>query len=190
MAPDPCAIGFTGIRGIVSLAAALSIPLTTRDGRPFPDRDLILFLAFSVILVTLVGQGLLMPLVIRWLGLAGAGAEEHLAARKEEGDGRRRAIEAAIRHLGQLTTGGQFPAKVTAGLQARHHARLQHLERRIGDEADFARLDDELELALVAEERRQLNQLHRDGDLNDEARRRIERELDLRETMLASLRDE
>jgi Na+/H+ antiporter len=180
------AIGFTGIRGIVSLAAALSIPLTTRDGQPFPYRDLILFLAFSVILVTLVGQGLLLPLVFRGLGLAGAGAEERLAARKEEGDARRRAIEAAISHLGQLKAGGQFPATLTAGVQARHRARLKHLERRTGDEADLTRLDDELELALVAEERRQLNQLHRERALNDEARRRIERELDLRETTLAS----
>ena len=58
-------IGFTGIRGIVSLAAALAIPFTTSAGEPFPGRDLILFLTFSVILVTLVGQGLLLPSVIR-----------------------------------------------------------------------------------------------------------------------------
>ena len=55
----PFALAFTGMRGIVSLAAALAIPLTTDDGSPFPHRDLILFLTFSVILVTLVGQGLL-----------------------------------------------------------------------------------------------------------------------------------
>src|SRR5581483_3912924 len=61
----PAAIGFTGVRGIVSLAAVLAIPFATADGRPFPDRDLILFLTFVVILVTLVGQGLLLPTVIR-----------------------------------------------------------------------------------------------------------------------------
>src|SRR5262249_35344755 len=56
------AISFTGVRGIVSLAAALAIPLATTAGQPFPDRDLILLLTFSVILVTLVGLGLLLPL--------------------------------------------------------------------------------------------------------------------------------
>ncbi len=61
------------MRGIVSLAAALAIPLTVADGGAFPYRDLILFLTFSVVLVTLVGQGLLLPAVIRALGLANAG---------------------------------------------------------------------------------------------------------------------
>jgi CPA1 family monovalent cation:H+ antiporter len=61
------------VRGIVSLAAALAIPFATATGTPFPDRDLILFLTFSVILVTLVGQGLMLPWVIRGLGLAHAG---------------------------------------------------------------------------------------------------------------------
>jgi monovalent cation/hydrogen antiporter len=59
----PFALALTGVRGIVSLAAALAIPLTTASGQPFPDRNLILFLTFSVIVVTLVGQGLLLPTV-------------------------------------------------------------------------------------------------------------------------------
>src|SRR4029077_20303218 len=57
------AVSFTGVRGIVSLAWALALPLAVADGGPFPDRDLILFLTFSVILVTVVGQGLLLPWV-------------------------------------------------------------------------------------------------------------------------------
>jgi monovalent cation/hydrogen antiporter len=64
----PFALAFTGIRGIVSLAAALAIPFVTERGQPFPHRDLILILTFAVILVTLVGQGLLLPTVIRALG--------------------------------------------------------------------------------------------------------------------------
>ena len=63
------------MRGAVSLAAALAVPLTTDDGVPFPGRDLILFLTFAVILVTLVGQGLTLPLVIRKLGLEDDGIE-------------------------------------------------------------------------------------------------------------------
>ena len=72
----PFALAFTGVRGIVSLAAALAIPFATATGQPFPYRDLILFLTFSVILVTLVGQGLLLPWVIRELGLSHAGRKE------------------------------------------------------------------------------------------------------------------
>ena len=91
----PFALAFTGVRGIVSLAAALAIPLVTEAGQPFPHRDLILVLTFSVILVTLVGQGLLLPTVIRALGLANAGRQEHAAQRTQEFAARRKAIETA-----------------------------------------------------------------------------------------------
>src|SRR5262245_64004153 len=69
----PFVLAFTGVRGIVSLAAALAIPFSMSAGEPFPDRDLILFLTFSVIFITLVGQGLVLPWVIRVLGLQHAG---------------------------------------------------------------------------------------------------------------------
>src|SRR5262249_19516526 len=62
-------LAFVGIRGVVSLAAGLAIPLTTLAGAPFPYRDLILFVIFGVIVVTLVGQGLVLPGAVRWLGL-------------------------------------------------------------------------------------------------------------------------
>src|SRR5687767_496278 len=65
----PAFIGWAGMRGAVSLAAALALPLATDDGPAFPHRDLILFLTMCVVLATLVGQGLTMPLVIRLLGL-------------------------------------------------------------------------------------------------------------------------
>ena len=68
------AVGYTGVRGIVSLAAALAIPLATAGGDAFPHRDLIVFLTFSVILVTLVGQGVSLPLVVAWLKTPRAGS--------------------------------------------------------------------------------------------------------------------
>src|SRR6202050_3288727 len=92
----PIVLGFTGVRGIVSLAAALAIPLTLDDGQLFPDRRLILFLTFSVILVTLVGQGLSLPAVIRVLGLAKTGERELQIDRTEELLARRQAIDSAI----------------------------------------------------------------------------------------------
>src|SRR5262249_43351101 len=91
----PFVLAFTGVRGIVSLAAALAIPFATATGAPFPDRDLILFLTFSVILVTLVGQGLLLPWVIRRLGLAHAGRREREFNRAEELKARAEAVQAA-----------------------------------------------------------------------------------------------
>jgi CPA1 family monovalent cation:H+ antiporter len=69
-------VGWAGMRGVVSLAAALALPLTTADGKPFPHRDLIQFLTFWVIFATLVGQGLTLPLVIRWLGVSRAPGDE------------------------------------------------------------------------------------------------------------------
>jgi Na+/H+ antiporter len=89
----PFALAFTGVRGIVSLAAALAIPFTTASGQPFPDRDLILFITFCVIFATLVGQGLLLPKVIRALGLAHAGNRERKDNLVQEQQARRSAIE-------------------------------------------------------------------------------------------------
>jgi monovalent cation/hydrogen antiporter len=106
----PFALAFTGVRGIVSLAAALAIPLTTASGESFPDRDRILFLTFSVILVTLVGQGLMLPAVIRALGLANAGRRERHDERIEEFGARRQAIEAASLRLNTLLAAA--PAKM------------------------------------------------------------------------------
>src|SRR6202022_4724257 len=98
----PFALAFTGVRGIVSLAAALALPLTTSDGAPFPNRDLILVLAFVVVLVTLVAQGLTLPWVVRALGLANAGRLEQAALRIEEFQARKEAIEAAGSRLDAL----------------------------------------------------------------------------------------
>ena len=69
-------LGFTGVRGVVSLAAALALPLTTGAGVPFPDRDLILFVAFGVIVVTLIGEGVVLAPVVRWLALPRDADEE------------------------------------------------------------------------------------------------------------------
>ena len=124
----PFILAFTGVRGIVSLAAALAIPFATATGAPFPDRDLILFLTFSVILMTLVGQGLLLPAVIRALGLAHAGRREHEAERTDEYAARRHAAAAAMDRLDHLAAAGKFSEEVIRPIRARHHHRLAHIE--------------------------------------------------------------
>jgi monovalent cation/hydrogen antiporter len=174
----PFALAFTGVRGIVSLAAALAIPLTAENGEMFPDRDRILFLTFSVILVTLVGQGLMLPFVIRALGLTNAGRRERDADGIEEADARRQAIEAAGRLLVRLTKERQLPEAIVQALRSRLR------DQRIYDEHRNDGTGDAIELSLIAAERRQINDFYRLGNIKDEARRRIERDLDLREAQL------
>jgi monovalent cation/hydrogen antiporter len=187
----PFALAFTGIRGMVSLAAALAIPLETDAGRPFPHRDLILVLTFAVILVTLVGQGLLLPRVIRSLGLANAGRIEQERERLEEFAARRQAILAAMKRLDELKEARSLPAGIVEPLQTRHEARLQLLEQKSSDgeaETRLTALYEDVEQALLDAERALVNDLYRQGKLRDEPRRRIERELDLREAFLANFR--
>src|SRR5277367_4862172 len=189
----PFALAFTGVRGIVSLAAALAIPLTTESGQLFPDRDRILFITFSVILVTLVGQGLMLPVVIRALGLANAGRRERHADRIEEFGARRRAIEAASQRLDELIAERELSEDIIRPLRTRHRDRLKHVEHRSdGDEVHrrLIELYDEIEFTLIEAERKQINDLYKGGELKDEARRRIERELDLREAQLTNVRAE
>ena len=187
----PFALAFAGIRGIVSLAAALAIPFAIADGSPFPERDMILFLTFSVIIATLVGEGLTLPAVARALGLAHAGRREREEEREEEFKVRRRAIEAAIDRLERLTTERKIPESVVRPLRAIHADRLKHaIHRNDGDKRrkHLIELGDEIEASLIEAERDFVNDLYRDGDVKDEGRRRIERELDLRDANLANLR--
>ena len=189
----PFVLGFTGVRGIVSLAAALAIPFTMDDGRPFPDRNLILFLTFSVILVTLVGQGTTLPAVIRMLGLGKAGEQELQAERQEELLARERAIEAAVERLDQLAAEWGLPADVVRQFRAKLANRRSHFvpTPSQGHSQEYrTAAADEVELALITAERERINELYRHGTLKDEARRRLERELDLREASLAHHRHE
>jgi monovalent cation/hydrogen antiporter len=189
----PFALAFTGVRGIVSLAAALAIPFVTAKGEPFPDRDLILFLTFSVILVTLVGQGLILPAVIRALGLHRAGRREHHTEKAQEYKARREAIEAASERLDLLVVERGLSEEIVRPLRTYHNDRLKQIELRSAIHDGYRRLaelHDEIELALIAAARQRTNELFREGKLTDEARRRIERELDLREAHSANQRSE
>src|SRR5262244_3087607 len=89
----PFTIGFVGVRGVVSLAAALAIPFALNNGQPFPHRDMILFITFGVIIITLVGQGLMLPFVVRWIGLTRIGKEEQASAIQSELAARASALE-------------------------------------------------------------------------------------------------
>jgi monovalent cation/hydrogen antiporter len=185
----PFAIGATGIRGIVTVAAALAIPLTTQDGAPFPHRSLIIFLAFLVVLVTLVGTGSVLPLVIRWLGLANAGRREHQAQRAAESKASRLALEAALADLETLAAERKLPAEVTGPLRAYYVERQKTAEHRGDGDAHHRKLFEDRQatrLRLLETERRLINKLYRDGELDDESRRHLERALDLRAADIAA----
>jgi len=123
-------LAFVGVRGVVSLAAALAIPLTTLAGAPFPYRDLILFVTFGVIVVTLVGQGLLLPSVVRWLGLGSHAADERVRENAAELSARAEALNVVQNRLDQLAGDGRIAPEVLAILRARHDDRAGRLPRK------------------------------------------------------------
>jgi monovalent cation/hydrogen antiporter len=178
-------LAFVGVRGVVSLAAALAIPFLTADGQVFPHRDLILFVTFGVIVVTLVGQGLMLPAVIRWLGLAKGATVERVNEHEAELAARQDAIEAAHRRMEELLASREIAAEVAELLRQRHDHRRRQL---VGDE--LRETVAELKLDLLQVEREFLFQLLREGRITDEARRRLERELDLEEAAIISRRGE
>lgn len=173
-------VGWTGMRGVVSLAAALALPAMIDNGRPFPHRDLIVFLTFCVIVVTLVLQGLTLPPLIRALGLAGAAGPNC-----EEEEARRIVIEAALSHLEKGKAHDQEGSAPLYDDLAGHYrerlAALQPAGENSSDVQDHGRYI-ELTRETLRIEREAAIRLRNEGRINDEVLRRIERELDLNES--------
>jgi CPA1 family monovalent cation:H+ antiporter len=180
-------LGFTGVRGAVSLAAALALPFALPNGEGFPYRDLILFVSFGVIFITLVGLGLGLPPVVRWLGLAQTGRAEHLAEHESELAARREALAAALKSLDAITDDRELSDEVVKLLRARHEIRANQLPASLDPDArEISAEGTELTRELIAAERKFIHVLLRDGKITDEIRRRIERDLDLEEASLAN----
>ena len=191
-APDwrvPFVIAFTGVRGVVSLAAALSIPIALAADVPFPRRDRILVLAFVVIVVTLVVQGLTLPWVLRRLRLDVLGRAEWRARRQSETHARVEAARTALAELDAAAKAEGIAEEVLEPWRAREALRVRQLEGERDGDPDRWRLATparmrRVELALVAAQRKRLNELVRKGEVGDDIRRRIERDLDLDEERL------
>ncbi|THD50037.1 MAG: Na+/H+ antiporter [Bradyrhizobium sp.] len=180
-------LSFTGVRGAVSLAAALALPFALPNGETFPDRDLILFVSFGVIFITLVGLGLGLPPVVRWLGVAQAGRAEHLAEHESEIAARREALGVALKSLEAMTDDRDLSDEVVRLLRARHDIRANQLPDSLDPDAhDASAAGTGLTRELIATERKFIHVLLRDGKITDETRRRIERDLDLEEASLAN----
>ena len=178
-------LGFVGVRGVVSLAAALAIPLTTISAASFPDRDLILFVTFGVIVVTLVGQGLMLPPLARWLALPHDAEDERQREQDAEITARLEAINVSRDRVKRLSDDGKIPADVLEILHRGHDRHSGQLPRNARDGVKAAAAAAELRAELIAAEREYIYRLLQQGQITDEARRRIERELDLEEESLA-----
>jgi CPA1 family monovalent cation:H+ antiporter len=124
---------WAGMRGAVSLAAALALPLTTDAGAPFPERSLVLFITFAVILFTLVGEGLTLPLVIRALGVQEDGHEEEA----EEVRARLLAAAAALERLEELEGEGWTNPDTVERVRGLYEFRRRRFKVRAG------KIDDE-----------------------------------------------
>ena len=180
-------VAFTGVRGAVSLAAALALPFALPNGDPFPYRDLVLFVAFGVIFITLIGLGLSLPAVVRWLGVAKDGRDEHIAEHEAEIAARREALAAALQSLDAMTDDRELSDEVVKLLRARHEIRSSQLPDSLDpDHRDVTAAQTKLTRELIASERIFIHALLREGRITDEARRRIERDLDLEEASLAN----
>jgi monovalent cation/hydrogen antiporter len=177
-------LGWSGMRGAVSLAAALAIPLTTDAGEPFPNRALVIFLTFGVILGTLVVQGLTLPAVAKLLGMEDEGREE-----KEETKARLYAAEAALLRLEELADEDWVREDTIERLRGLFSFRRERFRSRFDPENDgtvedrsaaFQRLMRE----LLEAEREAVFELRRNRRIDDAVMRRVVRDLDLEEARL------
>jgi len=177
-------VGWAGMRGAVSLAAALAIPLETDAGAPFPNRDLIVFLAFAVIFVTLVLQGLSLPWLIRRLGVRDDGEEE-----REELRARLAAARAALERLDELAGADWTRDDTVERLRGMYDYRRRRFKARAGKIEDDGYEDrsqryQRLVRELIAAQRVAVVSLRNEGGISNDVMHRIERELDLEETRL------
>jgi monovalent cation/hydrogen antiporter len=172
-------VGWSGMRGAVSLAAALAIPLEA-DGR-----DVVLLVAFATILVTIVVQGLTLPLLVRACGLERSAEDE-----RAEAEARLHAAEAALRRLDQAGAEDEAPDTTVERLRTTFAEHAERAAAELGDRnvetEDSSEAYVELRAATLAAERDAIMRLRREGRLSSDAARRLEHELDLAESRLRS----
>jgi len=181
---QPAFVCWTGMRGAVTLAAALAIPLTTDAGASFADRDLIVFLAFCVVLATLVVQGGSLPLVIRALGLEDDGLDV-----KEEAKARIHAADAAIARLEELLEEGTVREETAERLRGLYQFRQNRFRARF-DDADDGTIEERslayqrVRRELLDAERSAVVALRNEGRIAEEVMHRVQRDLDLEDSRL------
>ncbi|MGH3684062.1 MAG: Na+/H+ antiporter [Pseudonocardiaceae bacterium] len=174
----PAVVSWAGARGVVPLAAALSIPLTSSDGTALPGRDLTLLLTTAVIVATLVVQGFSLAPLVRRAGIArtaGDVTQEYTAARLQ-------LARTGLSHLEHLTETAAAPRFVLDALRTSWQDRIERLQAH--DTAATPLMDRQLRRELLDVESAELDRLYHDGTISDATRRRIQRSLDLEHTGL------
>jgi Na+/H+ antiporter len=177
-------VAWSGMRGAVSLAAALALPLETDAGAPFPAREVLIFITFGVIFATLVIQGLTLPLLVRALPVEADGAEE-----SEEVTARVAAAKAALERLEDLGAEEWTRDDTVERLRNMYQYRKRRFAARAGKIEDDGYEDRSLAYQqllheLLAAQRLALVRLRNEGVISSEVMRRVERDLDLEETRL------
>jgi Na+/H+ antiporter len=185
--PDPRAvfvIGWGGMRGVLSLAAAVSLPYALPKGRIFPQRSMIIYLAFCLIVTTLIFQGLTLPWLIRKLGLSESGRMHD-----EEQEARRILLREALVHLDRNRSKNRDQTKMFSELIGSYQRRLDALpaerEEPVQGLVDHASRQEAI-LAVLKVERDALIRLRDEGRIDDEVMRTLQRELDLTESRMHS----
>jgi CPA1 family monovalent cation:H+ antiporter len=179
-------VGWAGMRGAVSLAAALSLPLETDAGAPFPERELVIFLAYCVVLFTVVVQGLTLPALIRRLGVVEDGADEEA----EEHAARIAAAEAALNALDGLAEAEWTRPETVERMRGLYRFRRRRFATMRGDIEDEDGIVDRslayqrLTQQVIEAQRVTIVQMRNEGLISAEVMRRVERDLDLEETRL------
>jgi Na+/H+ antiporter len=177
---DLTVMAMGGLRGSVSLAAALAIPFATNARAPFPDRDLIIFITFTVILVTLVGGGLLMPFVVRALAFHEADED-----RDELRLAVRTMVDAGLASIERLRVGGKISAAQAASLKEQYQRKRERFD--LGAQPELraaAQHQNQVESIIVAEERGALLALRKSGSIDNTVMRRLQLTLDLHQTLI------
>ncbi len=182
-------VAWTGTRGVISLATALAIPFALSDGSPFPQRNAIIFFAFMVIFVTLVVQGLSLPLLIRLLGIKPQSNYE-----REEKE-----LQLYLAHNTLLFLEKKFPIALDQqskqSLMERYQRLIENLKKEIRIRSDSNNQEPEgslvptdplvnAQLEIKRFQRDLLIKLHKEGEFSDDALRRVEREMDVDELRL------
>ena len=178
-------IAWSGLRGAVSLATALALPLETDAGAPLPGRDLVIFVTFVVVLVTVVGQGLTLAPLVRRLGVADDGEEE----RREEVLARLAASKAALGELDQAESEGWAEEETVERVRLDYQRRKRLFASRAGvieddgyeEESDATR---RLLYRVYEAEREAVLNLRNSAAISNEVMHRIEHELDLAQARL------
>ncbi len=181
--PTAAVVSWAGTRGVVPLAAALSIPLTTAGGGGLPQRDLVLVLAAATIVISLIVQGFTLEPLARLAGFSPATAGPH----HEETLARLRMAEAGLARLEELAEGGAAPDEVIDRLRTSLQARIEATRGRTGPRPGAARTastERELRGDLIAAESAELSRLYDDGTISAATRRRLQHSLDLETTRL------